>query len=181
MDGTPQPPNVIGTVTHTMEAQTPVTDKSLTDFLYKNFKSTEKYKQKANNLQTKLTKTKQKLKDAKKETREVITATTRELTNPKKTVTFTNSKTNPPKGTPYPKERIKGNSKLKVKPKTATTNTNTTPKTPEAAKTTIKTEPVSAIHSGSEESEEEQDSPTSEEQGTDPSEESSDSSGEDAE
>ena len=38
--GTP-PPNVIGTVTHTMEAQTPVTDKSLTDFLYKNFKSTE--------------------------------------------------------------------------------------------------------------------------------------------
>ena len=111
----------------------------------------------------------------------MIAATTREMANPKKTVIFTNGKTNPPKETPYPKERIKGNSKLKVKPKTTTTNTNTTPKTPEIAKTTIKTEPVSAIHSGSEESEEEQDSPTSVEEGTDSSEESSDSSGEDTE
>ena len=77
VDGTPPPPNVIGTVTHTMEAQTPVTDKSLTDFLYKNFKSTEKYKQKAGKLQTKLTKAKEELKNAKKKTREVIAATTK--------------------------------------------------------------------------------------------------------
>ena len=111
----------------------------------------------------------------------MIAATTREMTNPKKTVTFTNGKTNPPKGTPYPKERIKGNSKSKVKPKTTTMNTNTTPKTPEVAKMTIKMEPVSAIHSGSEESEDEQDSPTSVEEVTDSSEESSDSSREDTE
>ena len=181
MDGTPPPPNVTGTMTHTMEAQTPVTDKSLTDFLYKNFKSTEKYKQKENKFQTKLTKTKQELKDAKKETREVIAATTREMTNPKKTVTFTNGKTIPPKGTPYPKEKIKGNPELKVKPKTMMTNTNTTSKTPEVAKTLVKMEPVLAIHSGSEELEDEQNSPTSVEEDTDSSEESSDSSGEDTE
>ena len=90
--GTP-PPNVIGTVTHTMEAQTPVTDKSLTDFLYKNFKSTEKYKQKVGKLQTRLKKAKQDLKDAKKETQEIIAATTREITTPKKTVTFSKSTT----------------------------------------------------------------------------------------
>ena len=181
VDGTPPPPNVIGTVTHTMEAQTPVTDKSLTDFLYKNFKSTEKYKQKANKLQTKLTKTKQELKDAKKETREVIAATTREMTTPKKMVTCANGKTIPPKGTPFPKEKVKRNPKQKTKPKTMTTNTNATSKTPEVAKAVVKTEPVSAIHSGSEESEDEQDSPTSLEEDTDSSEESSDSSGEDTE
>ena len=181
VDGTPPPPNVIGTITHTIEAQTSVTDKSLTDFLYKNFKSTEKYKQKANKLQTKLTKTKQELKDAKKETREVIAATTREMTTPKKMVTFTNSKTIPPKGTPFPKEKVKGNPKQMTKPKAMTTNTNATSKTPEVAKAVVKTEPVSAIHSGFEESEDEQDSPTSLEEDTDSNEESSDSSGEDTE
>ena len=48
--------------------------------------------------------------------REVISATTREMTNPKKTMTFANGKTIPPKGTPFPKEKIKGNPKPKVKP-----------------------------------------------------------------
>ena len=181
VDGTPPPLNVKGTVTHTLEALTPVTDKSLTDFLYKNFKSTEKYKQKANKLQTKLTKTKQELKDAIKETREVIAATTREMATPKKTVTFANSKTIPPKGTPFPKEKVKEHHKQKTKSKTMTTNTNTTSKAPEITKTVVKKEPVSAIHSESEESEDEQHSSTSVAEDTDSSEENSDSSGEDTE
>ena len=45
---------IIGTVTHTMEAQTPVTDKSLSDFMYKNFKQTEKLKKKYMATKTKL-------------------------------------------------------------------------------------------------------------------------------
>ena len=181
VDGTPPLPNIIGTVTHTMEAQTPVTDKSLTDFLYKNFKSTEKYKQKAGKLQTKLTKAKQELKNAKKEMREVIAATTKELTNPKKMVTFAKTPSNkavPPKGTPSPKGKIRGNSKLKTKPKFTTANVNTTPKVSEVAKAIVKTEPVSAIHSESEESEDDQESQAPVEEVTDASEESSDSSGE---
>ena len=45
---------IIGTVTHTMEAQTPVTDKSLSDFMYKNFKQTEKLKKKYTAAKTRL-------------------------------------------------------------------------------------------------------------------------------
>ena len=56
---------IIGTVTHTMEAQTPVTDKSLSDFMYKNFKQTEKLKKKYTAAKTKLKKTKQELEDVK--------------------------------------------------------------------------------------------------------------------
>ena len=48
---------IIGTVTQTMEAQTPVTDKSLSDFMYKNFKQTEKLKKKYTAAKTKLKKT----------------------------------------------------------------------------------------------------------------------------
>ena len=47
---------IIGTVTHTMEAQTPMTDKSLSDFMYKNFKQTEKLKKKYTAAKTKLKK-----------------------------------------------------------------------------------------------------------------------------
>ena len=54
---------IIGTVrdigTHTMEAQTPVTDKSLSDFMYKNFKQTEKLKKKYTAAKTKLKRTKE--------------------------------------------------------------------------------------------------------------------------
>ena len=56
---------IIVTVTHTMEAQTPVTDKSLSDFMYKNFKQTEKLKKKYTATKTKLKKTKQELEDVK--------------------------------------------------------------------------------------------------------------------
>ena len=37
------PQQVVGSITHTMEAKSPVTDKSLNDFFYKNMKNTEKY------------------------------------------------------------------------------------------------------------------------------------------
>ena len=159
--GTP-PPNVIGTVTHTMEAQTPVTDKSLTDFLYKNFKSTEKYKQKAGKLQTRLKRAKQDLKDAKKETQEIIAATTREITTPKKTVTFSKSttkKTGPSTNFPVtPRGKPKGTAKTKTRTKTPTTTTavGTTPKTSEVAKSTVKTDPILVVQDESEQSEEEE-------------------------
>ena len=159
--GTP-PPNVIGTVIHTMEAQTPVTDKSLTDFLYKNFKSTEKYKQKAGKLQTRLKKAKQDLKDAKKETQEIIAATTREITTPKKTVTFSKSttkKAGPSTKFPVtPRGKPKDTTKTKTKTKTSMTTTavGTTPKTSEVAKAIIKTEPITVVQDESEQSEEEE-------------------------
>ena len=157
--GTP-PPNVIGTVTHTMEAQTPVTDKSLTDFLYKNFKSTEKYKQKAGKLQTRLKKAKQDLKDARKETQEIIAATTREMTTPKKTVTFSKSttkKTRPSTKFPVtPRGKPKGTTKIKTKTPTTTTAAGTTPKTSEVARAIIKTEPITVVQDESEQSEEEE-------------------------
>ena len=111
----------------------------------------------------------------------MIAATTREMATPKKTVTSANSNTIPPKGTPFPNEKVKGHHKQKTKSKTMTTNTNTTSKAPEITKTVVKMEPVSAIHSESEESEDKQDSLTSVVEGTDSSEESSDSSGEDTE
>ena len=82
------------------------------------------------------------------------------------------------KGTPSPKGKIRGNSKLKTKPKSTTANVNTTPKVPEVAKTIVKTEPVSAIYSESEESEDDQELQTSVEEVTNSSKESSDSSGE---
>ena len=150
----PPPPNVIGTVTHTMEAQTPVTDKSLTDFLYKNFKSTEKYKQKAGKLQTKLKKAKQDLKDAKKETQEIIVATTREALAPKKTVTFakTVGKT---KGLSSPQTKVKVTPKPKTKTKPSQATSTTTTKVIDPSKIVIKTEPITAIQTDSEGSEDE--------------------------
>ena len=154
------PPYVIGTVTHTTEAQTPVTDESLTDFLYKNFKSTEKYKQRAGKLQTRLKKAKQDLKDTKKETQEIIAATTREMTAPKKTVTFSKTaikKTSPSTKFPVtPRGKSKSTTKTKVKTKAApATSAGTTPKTPEVAKVIIKTKPISVVQDDSGQSEEE--------------------------
>ena len=67
---------LIGTVTHTMESQTPVTDKSLSDFMYKNFKQTEKLKKKYTAAKTKLKKTKQELEDVKSRKQEAIFTTT---------------------------------------------------------------------------------------------------------
>ena len=56
---------IIRTVTHTMEAQTPETDKSLSDFMYKNFKQTEKLKKKYTAAKTKLKRMKQDLDEVK--------------------------------------------------------------------------------------------------------------------
>ena len=154
----PPPPNVIGTVTHTMEAQTPVTDKSLTDFLYKNFKSTEKYKQKAGKLQTKLKRAKQDLKEAKKETQEIIAATTREVLAPKKTVTFAKTvgrTTTQTKGSSSPKAKVRVTPKPRTKPKTSQATSSTTTKVIEPPKMVIKTEPISVLQTESEDSEEE--------------------------
>ena len=139
---------IIGTVTHTMEAQTPVTDKSLSDFMYKNFKQTEKLKKKYTATKTKLKKTKQELEDVKSKKQEPIYTTT-ETTPPRKTVTFAKNTTNkktPPKG--------KFSSKVKTSKTGATTATTTSNYT---AKPKVKTEPVSLIESGDTSDEDEED------------------------
>ena len=130
---------ITGTVTHTMETQIPVTDKSLSDFMYKNFKQTEKLKKKYTAAKTKLKKTKQELDEVKSRKQEA-TFTTTEATPPRKTVTFaknTAPKRSPPKG--------KVSTKNKVNKTTTTTVTTTSSST---LKTRVKTEPVSMIETG---------------------------------
>ena len=130
---------IIGTVTHTMEAQTPVTDKSLSDFMYKNFKQTEKLKKKYTATKTKLKKTKQELEEVKSRKLE-STYTTTETTSPKKTVTFvknTMNKKSPQKG----KVSIKAKVSKPTATMAATMSSSTT-------KTKVKTEPVLIIESG---------------------------------
>ena len=127
---------IIGTVTHTMEAQTPVTDKSLSDFMYKNFKQTEKLKKKYTATKTKLKKTKQELEDVKSRKLEP-TYTTTEATLPKKTVTFAKNTTN--KKSP---QKGKVSTNVKVSKPTATMAATTSSST---TKTKVKTEPVSII------------------------------------
>ena len=78
---------IIGTITHTMEAQTPATDKSLSDFMYNNFKQTEKLKKKYTATKSKLKITKQELEEVKSKKYEPANTTT-DNTPPKKTVTF---------------------------------------------------------------------------------------------
>ena len=130
---------IMGTVTHTMEAQTPVTDKSLSDFMYKNFKQTEKLKKKYTATKTKLKKTKQELEDVKSRKPESTYSTT-EATSPKKTVTFAKNTMN--KKTP---QKGKFSTKVKVSKPTTTTAVTTSNST---TKPKIKTEPVSIIESG---------------------------------
>ena len=130
---------IIGTVTHTMEAQTPITDKSLSDFMYKNFKQTEKLKKKYTATKTKLKKTKQELEDVKNRKPEAIFTTT-ENTPPKKIVTF--AKNTMPKRS-VPKGKV--STKNKINKTTTTTVTTTSSSTP---KVRIKTEPVSVIETG---------------------------------
>ena len=122
-----------------MEAQTPVTDKSLSDFMYKNFKQTEKLKKKYTATKTKLKKTKQELEDVKSKKQEPIYTTT-EATPPRKMVTFTKNTMNkktPPKGKFSSKVRTS-----KTSATTATTMSNST------TKPKIKTEPITLIESG---------------------------------
>ena len=130
---------IIGTVTHTMEAQTPVTDKSLSDFMYKNFKQTEKLKKKYTAAKTKLKKTKQELEDIKNRKPEA-TFTTTENTPPKKSVTFAKN-TTPKRSVP----KVKVSTKNKINKTTTTAVTTTPSSTPKAR---IKTEPVSVIETG---------------------------------
>ena len=139
---------IIGTVTHTMEAQTPVTDKSLSDFMCKNFKQMEKLKKNYTATKMKLRKTKQELKDVKSKKQEPIYTTT-EATLPRKTVTFaknTMNKKTPPKG--------KFSSRVKTSKTSATTATTTSNST---TKPKIKTEPVTLIESGDTSDEDEED------------------------
>ena len=130
---------IIGTVTHTMEVQTPVTDKSLSDFMYKSFKQTEKLKKKYIAAKTKLKKTKQELEHVKSRKSEAIFTTT-ENTPPKKTVTFVKNTT--PKRS-VPKGKV--STKTKINKTTTTTVTMTSSSTPKAR---VKTEPVSVIETG---------------------------------
>ena len=116
---------IIGTVTHTMEAQTPVMDKSLSDFMYKNFKQTEKLKKKYTAAKTKLKKTNQELEDVKSRKPETAFTTT-EATPPRKTVTFAKNTT--PKGVP-PKGKVATKNKTnKTTTTTAMTASSTHPK-----------------------------------------------------
>ena len=130
---------IIGTVTHTMEAQTPVTDKSPSDFMYKNFKQTEKLKKKYTAAKTKLKKTKQELEDVRNRKQEASFTTT-EATSPKKMGIFA-------KNTTLKKSLQKGkvSTKAKVSKTTATTVATTSSTTP---KTRVKAEPVSMIETG---------------------------------
>ena len=130
---------IIGTVTHTMEAQSPVTDKSLSDFMYKNFKQTEKLKKKYTAAKTKLKKTKQELEDVRSRKQEA-TFTTTEATPPKKTVTFA-------KNTTLKRSLSSGKvSTMNKMNKTTTTTVMTTSST--SPKTRVKTDPVSMIETG---------------------------------
>ena len=118
-----------------MEAQTLVTDKSLSDFMYKNFKQTEKLK-KYLVAKTKLRKTKQELEDVKSRKPET-TFTTAEVASPKKMVMFA-------KNTTTRKAPVKGkvNTKNKVNKTTSMTVTTTSSSSP---KVKVKMEPVSMI------------------------------------
>ena len=139
---------IIGTVTHTMEAQTPVMDKSLSDFMYKNFKQTEKLKKKYTAAKTKLKKTKQELEDVKSRKTET-TFTTTETTLPRKMVTFVKNTT--------PK-RVSSKGKVAIKNKTnKTTTTTVTTTSSTTSKARVKTEPVSMIETGDTSNENERD------------------------
>ena len=136
-----QPQQVVGSITHTMEAKSPVTDKSLNDFFYKNMKNTEKYRWKATVSRAKLKKTRQELEDI-KNTKVVTTttakttpATTTGDTSVKKTVTFVKGA-----GTGRRQNTSRSNPT-----NTKTSSTRTNPKTTGNMnpKVVIKKEPVS--------------------------------------
>ena len=127
------------TVTHTIEAQTPVTDKSLSDFMYKNFKQTEKLKKKYTATKSKLKRTKQELDEVRSKKYESV-HTTSDNTTPKKTVTFAKN-TMPKKASMETKPSTKGMARSKSS-KSLTTTTTTTSLNP---KVKVKTEPVSTI------------------------------------
>ena len=91
---------------HTMEVQTPVTDKSLSDFMYKNFKQIEKLKKKYTATKTKLQRTKQELDEVKNKRYESA-FTASENTTPKKMVTFVKN-TTPKKSSPKVRTNRKG-------------------------------------------------------------------------
>ena len=131
---------IIGTVTHTMEAQTPVTDKSLSDFMYKNVKQTEKLKKKYTATKSKLKRTKQELDEVRSKKHESVHATS-ENTMPKKTVSFAKN-TMPKKASTKTKPSTKGVARSKSSKSLTTTTTTTTSLNP---KVKVKTEPVSAI------------------------------------
>ena len=119
-----------------MEAQTPVTDKSLSDFMYKNFKQTEKYTV----TKTTFSKTKQELEEV-KSVRHSPIYTTAKNTPPKKTVTFAKNST-PKKSPTKGKTNTKGVVKSKNnKPVSSTVMTSSSM----ALKAKVKSEPRSVI------------------------------------
>ena len=136
-----QPQQVVGSITHTMEAKSPVTDKSLNDFFYKNMKNTEKYRWKATVSRAKLKKTRQELEDIKNTkvvtptTTKTTPATTTGDTSVKKTVTFVKGA-----GTGRRQNTARSNPT-----NTKTSSTRTNPKTTGNMnpKVVIKKEPVS--------------------------------------
>ena len=111
-------------------------------------------------------KAKQDLKDAKKETQDVIAATTREMTAPKKTVTFSKSitkKIGPSTKFPVtprmkPKEIAK--TKARARNPTVVTTSGTTPNNSEGTKVIVKTEPITVVQDESEQPEEEEEETT---------------------
>ena len=115
---------IIGTVTHTMEAQTPVTDKSLSDRMYKNFKQTEKLKKKYTATKSKLKRTKQELDEVKSKKHEPVHTMSQNIM-PKKTVTFAKN-TMPKKALMKTKPSTKGTAKSKSSKSLTTTTATTT-------------------------------------------------------
>ena len=145
-DGPPQ--QIVGSITHTMEAKSPVTDKSLNDFFYKNMKNTERYRWKATVSRAKLKKTRQELEDIKKTTATTTATPSTGDSTTKKTVTF-----------------ARGTGGGRKQNTTKTTSSRTAPKTTPNMnpKVVVKKEPVSI----SEVEEEEEDQSESEECDTD--------------
>ena len=97
-----------------------------------------------------------------KRTQEVIAATTREMTTPKKTVTFSKSTTKkigPSTKFPVtPRGKPKETTKTKTRAKTPTivTTGGATPNNSEGTKVVVKTEPITVVQDESEQSEEEE-------------------------
>ena len=132
-DGAPQ--QVVGSITHTMEAKSPVTDKSLSDFFYKNMKNTERYRWKATVSRAKLKKTRQELEETKKIADQSPKSVTTTETTAKKSVSWAKR---PPR-----KQTSTRTSSASARPSVSSTKTSAKTTTNTVPVVVVKKEPVS--------------------------------------
>ena len=132
-DGAPQ--QVVGSITHTMEAKSPVTDKSLSDFFYKNMKNTERYRWKATVTRAKLKKTRQELEETKKIADQSPRPVATTETTAKKSVSWAKR---PPR-----KQTSTRTSSASARPSISSTKTSAKTTTNTAPVVVVKKEPVS--------------------------------------